>query len=118
MWRRVAAWTEGVLQPSSRPGPNWRACSSAMPSPLESPSRSSSLIAIFGNWGTHYDVGPPEAPQVATMAPLLKWLWIGLLPQTVWIYLTVVGGMIFGGIAAALSGRPPAASGGEYARTR
>lgn len=59
------------------------------------------LFAILGNWGTHYDVAPPESPQVAAMTPFVKWLWIGLLPQmTVWIYMTVVGGMIFGGIAA------------------
>ncbi len=59
------------------------------------------LFAILGNWGTHYDVAPPESPQVAAMTPFVKWLWIGLLPQmTVWIYMTVVGGMIFGAITA------------------
>jgi hypothetical protein len=59
------------------------------------------LVAMIGNWGTHYDVAPPEAPGLATASPFVKWLWIGLLPQaTVWIYVTVVGGMIFGGIAA------------------
>lgn len=59
------------------------------------------LFAILGNWGTHYDVAPPESPQVAAMTPFVKWLWIGLLPQaTVWIYMTVVGGMLVGSIAA------------------
>jgi hypothetical protein len=62
------------------------------------------LFAIFGNWGTHYDVAPPDAPQVAAMAPLTKWFWIGLVPQlTIWIYTTVVGGMICGAIAAAIA---------------
>jgi len=62
------------------------------------------LVAILGNWGTHYDVAPPNAPQVDAMAPLVKWFWIGLVPQmTIWIYLTVVGGMIVGGIAAAIA---------------
>ncbi len=59
------------------------------------------LIAIFGNWGTHYDV-PPSAdfPQ---MAPLAKWFWIGLLPQvTIWIAFTIVVGMLFGLIAVAI----------------
>ena len=59
------------------------------------------LFAILGNWGTHYDVAPPNAPQVAALSPFVKWLAIGLLPQmTVWIYMTVVGGMLVGSIAA------------------
>ena len=59
------------------------------------------LIAIFANWGTHYDVPPtPDFPQ---MAPLTKWFFIGLLPQmTVWIAFTVVIGMLFGLIAVAI----------------
>ena len=62
------------------------------------------LFAIFGNWGTHYDVAPPNAPEVAAMAPFAKWFWIGLVPQmTIWIYTTVVGGMIFGAITAAIA---------------
>lgn len=68
------------------------------------------LIAMYGNWGTHYDVAPPDQPQVAAMAPLVKWFWIGLLPQaTIWIYLTVVGGMLVGGVTAAIAGRRRAA---------
>ena len=59
------------------------------------------LVAMFANWGTHYDVAPPEAPELATVSPLVKWFWLGLLPQaSVWLYLTVVGGMIAGAIAA------------------
>ena len=70
------------------------------------------LVAILGNWGTHYDVSPPNAPQVDAMAPLVKWFWIGLLPQmTIWIYTTVVGGMICGAITAAIARkRSPAAA--------
>ena len=62
------------------------------------------LIAILGDWGTHYDVPPtPDFPQ---MAPLVNWFWIGFLPQmTVWIAFTVVVGMLFGLIAAAVAQR-------------
>jgi hypothetical protein len=59
------------------------------------------LIAIFGDWGTHYDV--PPTPDFPEMAPLVKWFWIGLVPQmTVWIAFTVIVGMLFGLIAVAL----------------
>jgi hypothetical protein len=67
------------------------------------------LVAILGNWGTHYDV-PPSADFPA-MAPIAKWFWIGLVPQlTVWIAFTVVGGMLVGLLAGALvhRGRNPA----------
>jgi hypothetical protein len=60
------------------------------------------LFAILGNWGTHYDVPPPGFPD--TYSPFVKWLLIGLLPQmTIWIYITVVGGLITGGIAGAIA---------------
>ncbi len=60
------------------------------------------LVAIFGNWGTHYDVAPPNFPD--TYSPLVKWLLIGLLPQmTFWIFATVVGGLLTGGIAGAIA---------------
>lgn len=69
------------------------------------------LVAIYGKWGTHYDVAPPNAPEVDAMAPLVKWFWIGLIPQaTIWIYLTVVGGMVVGGVTAAIAGRRGAAA--------
>ncbi len=62
------------------------------------------LIAIFANWGTHYDV--PPTPDFPEMAPLVKWFWIGFLPQmTVWIAFTVVVGMLFGLIAVAVAQR-------------
>ena len=62
------------------------------------------LIAIFANWGTHYDV--PPTPDFPEMAPLVKWFWIGFLPQmTVWIAFTVVVGMLFGLVAVAIAHR-------------
>jgi len=62
------------------------------------------LFAILGNWGTHYDVPPPGFPD--TYSPIVKWLLIGLLPQmTIWIYMTVIGGLITGGIAGAIAAR-------------
>jgi len=61
------------------------------------------LFAIFGNWGTHYDVAPPGLPP---MAPFPKWVLIGLLPQmTIWIWFTVVVGCLFGIGAAAMARR-------------
>jgi hypothetical protein len=58
------------------------------------------LVAIYGNWGTHYDVAPPGGEYVNQMAPIVKWFWIGLVPQaTVWIMYTVVLGLIFGALA-------------------
>jgi hypothetical protein len=61
------------------------------------------LVAIFRNWGTHYDVVPPNFPE---MEPLAKWFWIGVLPQlTIWIAFTVIVGMLFGAIAAAVLSR-------------
>jgi hypothetical protein len=68
------------------------------------------LFAILGNWGTHYDVAPnPEFP---AMAPLSKWLLIGVAPQlTIWIWFTIAVGGLVGGVVAVLTGRtrPPAA---------
>jgi hypothetical protein len=57
------------------------------------------LVAMVANWGTHYDVAPPELPPMGTLA---KWFWIGVVPQlTTWVAFTVVVGMVFGGIVAA-----------------
>jgi len=67
------------------------------------------LVAIFGNWGTHYDVVPPEAGDVNQMAPLVKWFWIGFLPQmTGWIMFTVVVGTILGALTVGLLKPRPA----------
>jgi len=62
------------------------------------------LVAIFGNWGTHYDV--PPSPDFPAMAPLAKWFWIGLVPQmTIWIWFTVTAGLLFGILAVAVAHR-------------
>jgi hypothetical protein len=61
------------------------------------------LVAILGNWGTHYDVAPPN---LSAMSPIAKWLLIGLLPQlTIWIWFTIAVGALFGAIAVAATGR-------------
>lgn len=61
------------------------------------------FFAIMGNWGTHYDAPAPNLPP---MQPLAEFFWTGLIPQlTFWIAYTVLLGMLFGGIALALSGR-------------
>ena len=62
------------------------------------------LVAIFANWGTHYDVAPPG---MAAMAPLPKWFMIGFLPQMfLWIPFTICVGALFGGFALlAVGGR-------------
>ena len=61
------------------------------------------LVAMLGDWGTHYDVAPPGFP---AMGVFPKWLLIGLLPQmTVWIWYTIALGALFGGLYVALAGR-------------
>jgi hypothetical protein len=60
------------------------------------------LVAIMADWGTHYEKGPPEFPQMGAIA---KWFWIGLLPQmTLWIAFTVVVGTLVGCLAALAAG--------------
>jgi hypothetical protein len=75
------------------------------------------LVAIFGNWGTHYELGAPGFPE---MAPLPKWFWIGLLPQmTLWMAFTVVIGGFVGGLASlAISRRPESAATGAVSAAR
>jgi hypothetical protein len=59
------------------------------------------LLAIFGQWGTHYDAPAPGQPE---MGPFMTWVMIGLLPQlTTWIAFTILAGSLFGGITAALT---------------
>jgi hypothetical protein len=61
------------------------------------------LAAMFGNWGTHYDLPPPDFPAMSVMA---KWVTIGLLPQmTIWLWFTIAVGVLVGTIAAAVAGR-------------
>ena len=65
------------------------------------------LAAILGSWGTHYDVAPPNLPEMSALA---KWFWIGLLPQlTIWMAYTVVIGGLFGIVTAAIARRPASA---------
>lgn len=61
------------------------------------------LLAILGNWGTHYDVLPPGAPEMGVWT---KWLVIGVVPQlTLWIAFTVAVGALFGGLALVVAER-------------
>lgn len=64
------------------------------------------LVAILGNWGTHYDVAPPNLPE---MNPFAKWFAIGVLPQlTIWIWFTIAVGGVFGSVVAlATRGKKP-----------
>ncbi len=64
------------------------------------------FIAIMNNWGTHYDVPPPNFPE---MAPFARWVATGLIPQlTFWMVYTVAIGSICGGIAVAVMKRSSA----------
>jgi hypothetical protein len=56
-------------------------------------------LAIFGNWGTHYDAFPPD---MADMSPMMKFLFGGVVTQIVfWAGIWTVGtGMIAGLIAS------------------
>jgi hypothetical protein len=58
------------------------------------------FCAIRGGWGTHYDAVPPDLPALGLVA---KYLWIGFFPQLIlWVAYTVLAGMLFGTLAAAL----------------
>jgi len=60
------------------------------------------LLAMAGNWGTHYDyVGMPQEFQM----PLLpKYLWLAFFPQLVfWVSFTILTGSIAGTLAAAIA---------------
>lgn len=62
------------------------------------------LVAILGQWGTHYDV--PPSPEFPAMAPVELWFWIGLIPQmTIWISFTLLMGTLFGLLAAGIAAR-------------
>jgi len=55
------------------------------------------FLAIFGGWDSHYAKPRPDFP---AMGPWGLFFWTALLPQvSVWIYLTVVGGLLFGALA-------------------
>jgi hypothetical protein len=61
------------------------------------------FLAIFGGWDSHYARPRPDFP---SMGPWGLFFWTALLPQmSVWIYLTIVGGMVFAALALAVAGR-------------
>jgi hypothetical protein len=68
------------------------------------------LVAIYGGWGTHYDVLPPDPPPaLVAMGPLGRWFAIGFVPQlTIWIAQTVLVGTVFGAVVVALGKPKPA----------
>jgi hypothetical protein len=62
------------------------------------------FFAIRGNWGTHYDVVPPEYK--GPMDLWGKYVQIGALPQLIfWVVFTVLVGSLFGCIAAVIARR-------------
>jgi hypothetical protein len=65
------------------------------------------LVAMLGNWGTHYDARPSYQ-----MSTLGWWVAIGLAPQlSFWIWITIVFGALFGIVAAAMARRRGTAAG-------
>lgn len=59
------------------------------------------LVAMLNNWGTHYEKGPPDFPEMSLLA---TYFFIGFLPQlTLWIAFTVAFGALFGGITLAVA---------------
>jgi hypothetical protein len=69
------------------------------------------FLSIILGWDTHYAKPRPDFP---AMGPWGLFFWTALLPQiSVWIYLTIVGGTLFGAAAVAirrLMGRPAASA--------
>ena len=58
------------------------------------------FLAIFLGWDSHYAKPRPDFPP---MGPWGLFAWTALLPQmTLWIFLTVVAGILFGTIAVGL----------------
>jgi hypothetical protein len=57
-------------------------------------------LAIFGNWGTHYDSFPPG--RLSAASPAIKFLEGGVLIQLIWWVLiwTIGSGMVTGLIAS------------------
>jgi hypothetical protein len=67
------------------------------------------LVAMLGNWGTHYDARPSYPPQMSTLA---WWVTLGLVPQLFfWIWYTIGFGALFGIVAAAIARRRGTAAG-------
>lgn len=64
------------------------------------------LIAMLGDWHTHYDLPPPDFPE---MNVFFKWILIGVIPQmTFWIAYTLIIGFLFAVPVMLLKGRQPA----------
>ena len=60
------------------------------------------FCALWSQWGTHYDAQPPDLSE--GMGLLAKYLWLGFFPQLIfWVGVTIVVGMLFGGLAAGLA---------------
>lgn len=60
-------------------------------------------FAIRGQWGTHYDVLPPDFVDTGFWSTYFQ---IGFLPQMLfWIVFTIIVGSLFGGITAAVTRR-------------
>lgn len=58
------------------------------------------LLGILNGWNTHYDTPPPGLPD---LAPLARWLAIGVIPQfTIWVAVTVILGTLSGVASLAL----------------
>jgi hypothetical protein len=64
------------------------------------------LLAMLGNWGTHYDAVAPNFP---AMSLAMRWFMTGVVPQlTVWIAFTIVLGCLIGGLTLAIARPKPA----------
>ena len=99
-WQRtLASWCLGLEPPADRYlPPRYRALFLAYGLAARIPVALVMLVAIFADWGTHYEKGPPHFPEMGALA---KWFWIGLLPQmTLWIAFTVLVGTLVGCLAA------------------
>jgi hypothetical protein len=69
------------------------------------------FLSIFLGWDTHYAKPRPDFPP---MGPWGLFFWTALLPQgSIWIYLTIVGGMLFGAAAVAIRRKTRAGTAAE-----
>jgi hypothetical protein len=61
------------------------------------------FLSIFGGWDTHYAKPRPDFPPMGHAG---LFFWTALLPQLgVWVWFTVVAGLLFGILAAAVARR-------------
>jgi hypothetical protein len=62
------------------------------------------FLAMQGQWGTHYDVLPPEYSGPTTL--WARFAFIGLIPQLIlWVGFTITVGVFVGGIVTAAARR-------------